>query len=152
LNKIRREFSHKYQWYCIADLDEFHCFLGKTIPEAIREAKRYKCLAIGGVFVDRLAANGTFPPISGPLDNLFPLASDLTYCCGSTNSKISLAMSCVEIELGHHDAKVKTAWGISETHHFKWHKGVHKAIAKREKLYTTLTINIYRNWVWRFIY
>lgn len=135
LNRLRLEFCEKAQWYCIADLDEFHYFEGKSMLDAVRKAKRHKFQAVGGVLVDRLAANGKFPPIRGSLDKTFPLGSDLTYCCGGNNTKISLAKCQVEIEVGHHCANVETGWGISETHHFKWFKGVRPNLIRRQKYY-----------------
>lgn len=136
LNRLRLEFCEKAQWYCIADLDEFHYFEGKSMLDAVRKAKRHKFQAVGGVLVDRLAANGKFPPIRGSLDKTFPLGSDLTYCCGANNGKISLARYDVTIELGHHYTYVEIGWGISETHHFKWSRGVYRTLALRQKFYS----------------
>jgi len=141
LNIIRKEFSKKFRWYCIADLDEFHYFGGGTLHDIVQKAEKLKFRAVGGVFVDRIAADGFFPAIHGSLDKTFPLGCDLTHCCESNNRKISLARSTVQIEFGHHEAKCKVAWGGSETHHFKWHNSVRKAIAHRYKLYSKQNIS-----------
>src|ERR1041385_6881970 len=40
LNAIREEFAGPFGWYGIADLDEFHYFGGRTIPEQIHAAEK----------------------------------------------------------------------------------------------------------------
>jgi hypothetical protein len=136
LNKIRREFRKKYDWYCIADLDEFHFFNGLELIQVRQKAEKLGCVAAGGKFVDRVAENGAFPPIRGPLDETFPLGCDLTFCLGARHQKISMAQSNIEICLGHHNVKAKVAWGLSETHHFKWHRGMKMTLQQRYKNYS----------------
>jgi hypothetical protein len=135
LNQVRKELAEKFHWYCIADLDEFHFFNGLKISTVVRHAEQHGYQAIGGRLVDRIAANGTFPEIRGSLDRCFPLGSDLTRSTGACHSKIALAKSHVEIAPGHHDAQAKIAWGSVETHHFKWHRGIHEIIKIRYKNY-----------------
>jgi hypothetical protein len=135
LNQVRREFTEQFRWYCIADLDEFHYFGRRKMTTVARYAEEAGYAAVGGAMVDRIAANGQFPTIHGPLDRRFPLGCDLTASVGANPRKISLARSHIEIALGHHEASAKTAWGGSETHHFKWHKGVYEILKTRYKYY-----------------
>jgi hypothetical protein len=126
LNKIRMEFAPKFGWYCIADLDEFCYFGGKTIPGVIKEAAERSCDAVHGVFFDRIAADGSFPEIEGSLDETFPLACELTRYCGPCCQKIVIAKVHVEIDGGHHSAKgAKNVWAnAAEVHHFKWSRTI----------------------------
>jgi hypothetical protein len=55
LNQIVKEFSAYFRWYCLADLDEFCYFGGRTMPEVVAEAEAKGFTAVHGVFHDRLA-------------------------------------------------------------------------------------------------
>jgi hypothetical protein len=133
LNNIRKEYVAKYGWYCIADLDEFHYFGGKSIPEIIKEAEQRGYDAVHGVFFDRIAADGTFPEIDETLDNTFPLVCDLTRFSGLYCQKIVLAKSHIEIDGGHHSAKANIWRDAAEVHHFKWSKGADKVVENAYK-------------------
>jgi hypothetical protein len=128
LNRIREEYSKKYDWYCIADLDEFHYFKGKTLPEMVQEAEQGGYDAMHGVFFDRIAIDGAFPDIKGTLDKTFPLVCDLTKCARLASSKIVMARNHVKIHSGHHKTNAKTWYNAAEVHHFKWSKGVYESI------------------------
>lgn len=128
MNNIRKEFAAKYGWYCIADLDEFHFFEGKTMLDVAKEADERGYDAVHGVFFDRIAADGTFPEIEPPLDKTFPLVCNLTQLCDQRCAKIVLAKSHIEITNGHHDAKANVWRNVAQVHHFKWAKGVDKVI------------------------
>jgi hypothetical protein len=135
LNVIRMEFMPHYPWYAIADLDEFHCFSGKSLPKVALQAESLACDAVHGVFVDRIAADGSFPKISGILDDVFPLACNLTHCFGGCCRKIVLARSRVKISSGHHRANGRIWYNAAEVHHFKWHYAIHEVIHDCHKRY-----------------
>ena len=137
LNKIREEFAKDSGWYCIADLDEFHFFRGKSIPHIIQEAESGGYEAVHGVFSDRIALDGSFPELDGrkTLDDTFPLVCDLSKCAGRTCDKIVLAKAFVKIEVGHHTARAKTWRNAAEVHHFKWHKGAYEVLEDFHRRY-----------------
>ena len=132
LNTIRKEYSRQFPWYCIADLDEFGFFHGKSMPEMIKEATERGCEAVHGVFFDRIAADGYFPDIDGPLDDTFTLACDLTRVVGGCCQKVVLCRNNIEITAGHHTARARNIWrNAAEVHHFKWVKGIDKTMEDR---------------------
>jgi hypothetical protein len=131
LNRIREVFSGDFNWYCIADLDEFHYFGGESLAAMAREAEKGRFQALQGYFVDRIAVDGLFPDVAGLLDQRFPLACNLTLCSGGCDRKIALARSDIPITLGHHNAKGKI-WDMPvEVHHFKWRQGVYDKLLRR---------------------
>lgn len=123
-NRIRIEFSTRFQWYCVADLDEFYYFSGQNFGEVIPEATARGFDAVHGLFVDRLSKDGTFPPICGTLDAAFPLGSNLSQCFGLIHHKIPLAKIHLKIGSGHHKVGGKCWRRKVEVHHFKWHSGI----------------------------
>jgi hypothetical protein len=139
LNKIREEFSKQYDWYGIADLDEFHFCGGKNCLEIVEEAEANKFNAVHGIFFDRVAADGSFPEINDKkLDDTFPNACNLTSCSRAACNKIAFAKSHVRIECGHHRANTKVWRNVIEVHHFKWQKGVFEIIADSQKRFKQL--------------
>jgi hypothetical protein len=120
LNKIREEFAKEFEWYCIADLDEFHFCGSKTFFEMVQEAEINGFNAIHGVFFDRIAEDGSFPEIQDkPLDETFPLSCNLTFCSGAGCNKIAFAKSNIRIECGHHRAEANVWPNMVQVHHFK---------------------------------
>jgi hypothetical protein len=138
LNRIREEFATKCDWYCIADLDEFHFFGGKSIPQVIQQAERSGYEAVHGLLSDRIAIDGIFPEIDleQALDTIFPLACNLSKCSGACCHKVVLAKTNVKIGPGHHHTKATTWRNAAEVHHFKWQKGVYEVIEDRFRRYT----------------
>jgi hypothetical protein len=135
LNKIRERFLKSRDWYCMADLDEFHYFGGASLLEVSREAQRRGYSAVHGRFVDRITKDGSLPPIGGVLDERFPLGCNLTACIGLNCNKIMLARSHVIINPGHHNTRAKTWQDITQVHHFKWNRGVAEDIDDRYRRY-----------------
>jgi hypothetical protein len=138
LNRIRKEFQEKFPWYCLADLDEFCWFGGKTMPEIVAEAEAGGYTAIHGVFFDRFAANGRFPPIRllHSLDATFPLVGDMTQRLGANFNKVPLSRSDVAVESGHHYTKGKCWNNQVEVHHFKWTDGLVERLRERDLYFT----------------
>jgi hypothetical protein len=138
LNRIRLEFKDRFPWYCLADLDEFCWFGGKTMPEIIAEAEPQGYTAIHGVFFDRFARHGRFPPIRllHSLDSTFPLVADVTRCLGANYNKIPLSRSDVAVESGHHYTKGRAWWNQAEVHHFKWTEGILERLRERDMYFT----------------
>lgn len=136
LNQIRLEFADRFPWYCLADLDEFCWFNGKTMPQIIAEAEAGGFNAVHGTFYDRLARNGKFPPLGASLDDTFPLAADVTKAMGATTSKVPLSRSDLGVESGHHSTKGKPWWNQVEVHHFKWTEGIVERLRERDLYFT----------------
>jgi hypothetical protein len=130
LNAIRKEFASKFSWYCIADLDEFHFFNGKTLSQVVEEAEEKGYDAIHGVFFDRISADGRFLKVKGRLDKTFPLVCHLTSLAGLRSDKVVLAKSHIEIFSGHHDVLSAKVWrNGAEVHHFKWTEGADEVVS-----------------------
>lgn len=128
LNEIRMEFVGNDDWYCVADLDEFYWFNGKTLEQTIAELEQADLMALHGCFYNRVSRDGSFPAIPGfnkdkpQLDDLFPLVADLSRVTKHNPTKISLAR-LTGIRTGHHWATLpqnKIRWDGMQVHHFKW--------------------------------
>lgn len=138
LNRIVNEFRQKHAWYCLADLDEFCWFQGRTMPEAAAEAEASGYSAIHGVFHDRFAHNGRYPTIRQlhTLDATFPMVADVTRCLGANHNKIPMAKSDLPVESGHHMTKGRAWWNGCEVHHFKWTDGLIGRLRERDMYFT----------------
>lgn len=136
LNRIREEFAPENGWYCMADLDEFAYFDGRDFASVIKEAESRGVAALHGTFVDRVAADGSFPEPDGNLDDLYPMACDLTGSTLAQVNKFPLARSEVRIESGHHFVATENVWqNAAEIHHFKWVAGVQRVLEARLKFF-----------------
>ncbi|MFF0578064.1 hypothetical protein [Streptosporangium saharense] len=130
-------------WHLIADSDEFHAYPA-SIPEVIAAAKAAGSLTVGGVLLDRVAADGSlasWDPAVG-LDAAFPLGGFLTgLLLGGDPRKVVLADSRVELALGSHRSpghKPVNAPPIP-VHHFKWRRGIEQDLRRRITQHTTGT-------------
>lgn len=141
LNRIRVEFASEFDWYCIADLDEFYYCGNRTFFEMVREAELNGFNAVHGVYFDRIAIDGNFSEIRDKsLDDTFPLVCNLTFCCGAACNKIAFAKSHIRIECGHHFAEAKVWPNVVQVHHFKWQKGIYEIIEDRWRRYEQLKL------------
>lgn len=156
LNAIRKRLLEAHgpeAWYCIADLDEFYAFDALSLPALIALLEEGGFRAGGGVFHDRISADGGFPAIPPfeqqvRLDDLFPRAADLTrlaYAVSPRNeilpantTKVGLARLDVAIQSGHHYVEIpaeQQAKNVLECHHFKWHAEVKALLPRRVQAY-----------------
>jgi hypothetical protein len=138
LNKIVNEFRDRHRWYCLADMDEFCYFGGRSMDRIVAEAESQGFTAIHGTFHDRFARDGKYPPIpvGGSLDATFPMIADVTRCMGANFNKVPLSRSDVPVESGHHHSSGKIWWNQVEVHHFKWTEGLVGRLRERDMYFT----------------
>lgn len=138
LDVIVAEFAERFPWYCIADLDEFCYFGGKTLPQVVEAAEAGGFTAVHGTFHDRFSNHPLNFPLIDPgtiLDDLFPLVCDMTRCHGANFNKIPLAKN-LHVESGHHFTSGKAQWNVAEVHHFKWSAGLLGRLRERDLYFT----------------
>lgn len=138
LNKIVAEFKDAHPWYCLADLDEFCYFGGRSLDQVVVQAEAKGHTAVHGTFYDRIARDGKFPPIRllHSLDSTFPMACDLTRSLGANFNKVPLSRSDLLVESGHHWSKGNIWWNQCEVHHFKWSEGLIERLRERDLYFT----------------
>lgn len=140
--EIYRGVRAKYpnDWFVLADLDELQVY-----PEAIEEVVKY-CDRRGydyveGCFLDRIAADGSFPPVTGgSIWEQYPLAGFVSYpLLKATPNKVVLTKGWVDIRPGQHSAADGTGCPDSEfyaqVHHFKWVGTIAERLARRAAMY-----------------
>jgi Flp pilus assembly protein TadD len=121
-------------WTLHADLDEFLEFPA-PLAEIIAAADAQRLNAVSGWLLDRVAADGSFPPIRPAPPSLFeqfPISRRLTSrILLSGSRKIMLAHYAIPVIAGHHFSaratQGKVPIGKPEqylVHHFKWHAGL----------------------------
>jgi hypothetical protein len=122
-------------WHLLADSDEFHVYPA-PLPEVLAEAKRSGTGTVGGLMLDRIAANGAlngWNPAQG-LDAAYPLGGFLTHrLLRGDPRKIVLAHSSVTVASGNHRAKGHHPANRPPilVHHFKWRDGVRQDAERR---------------------
>jgi hypothetical protein len=122
-------------WHMLADSDEFHAF-PVPLPELIAEAERATG-TVGGLMLDRVAADGTLPgwsPHDGGLDGAYPLGGFFTHhLLRGDPRKIVLAHSTVPVASGNHRAEGHRPVNRPPVvvHHFKWRAGVREIVEQR---------------------
>jgi hypothetical protein len=116
-------------WIVHTDLDEFHQY-----PAPLRQiadvAGQKGIRAVSGGLIDRVAADGSLPPIRStpPLWEQFPVECRLTERIGGAQTeKVMLARFGVSVTVGHHTPfNVRPAPPVAaaadyRVAHFKWH-------------------------------
>jgi tetratricopeptide (TPR) repeat protein len=120
-------------WIMHTDLDELHEYPA-PIHQIIAAAREKQINAIYGRLVDRVAADGSMPPVQAepPLWQQFPVECDLTrrITKGMTR-KVMMARFSVLVNAGHHDALNEPPGAVPigteqdyRVAHFKWHGDV----------------------------
>ncbi|MGI8312882.1 glycosyltransferase family 2 protein [Saccharopolyspora hattusasensis] len=131
-----------YGWHLLADADEFqHHPGGLSMSIATVEAGNG---VLGGILLDRLAADGGFPRWSPEvgLDQTYPLGGLLThYLLRGDPRKIVLTHPSVPVASGNHRAPGyrPPAGSTIPVHHFKWRHGVEAELRTRVRHFTTGT-------------
>jgi tetratricopeptide (TPR) repeat protein len=124
----RRAGARPGTWILHTDLDEFHQYPA-PLKEVTAESARRHIKAVCGRFVDRVAADGSLPPIR-PHPSLweqFPVGCNLTEgILKGLGEKVMMARFSVFVESGHHVAPLERADPalIGRVAHFKWHSGL----------------------------
>jgi tetratricopeptide (TPR) repeat protein len=124
----RRAGARPGTWILHTDLDELQQY-----PAALKETAAAAAAAninvIFGRFVDRVAADGSLPPIQ-PHPSLweqFPVECNMTGgVLKSLPQKVMAARFRVLVRTGHHEAPLEpiNATPIGRVAHFKWHSGL----------------------------
>jgi hypothetical protein len=113
------------------DCDEFQEYPA-PLKEIVAEMDRRDLWAARGWFVDRLASDGTFRPITNEptLDEQFPIKCHVTRnIVGGWDQKIMVCRGRVRLMEGHHDTfnatyGIEPIPGAYRVHHYKWTRGV----------------------------
>jgi tetratricopeptide (TPR) repeat protein len=115
-------------WILHTDLDELQQY-PSPLKEIAASAAQMNTRAVFGRLVDRVAADGSLPPIR-PHPSLweqFPVECNMTGgILKSVPQKVMLARYSVLVKTGHHEAPLEPANPaiIGKVAHFKWHSGL----------------------------
>jgi tetratricopeptide (TPR) repeat protein len=115
-------------WILHTDLDELQQYPAK-LTEIAAAASQLKIRAIFGRFYDRIAADGSLPPIlpQPSLWKQFPVECNMTDgILKSAPQKVMMARFSVLVKTGHHEAPLERTYPtpIGRVAHFKWHSGL----------------------------
>jgi hypothetical protein len=117
-------------WCVLADQDELHVY-PDDLPSLLAFCDRHGYDCVSGAFVDRLSADGGFPPVdpARSLWSQFPLGGYVSYpLLGADPRKIVAVKGRVPVGQGHHHAAADAPCPIEEVfvpvHHFKWTAGL----------------------------
>lgn len=132
--------AHPDEWCLLADQDELQVYpddLRSLLAYCDRKGYEY----ITGAFVDRIAADGGFPPLRPDVSLVaqFPLGGFLSWpLLGSDPRKVVAAKGRVPLVRGQHLARSGVPCPIDElfvpVHHFKWTAGVVERLRARVAL------------------
>jgi hypothetical protein len=129
--------SRPDDWFVIADQDELQEY-PRELPAIVRECEAAGYEYIEGCFVDRVARDGSFPPVA-PHESIwrqFPLAGMVSASLLEANpNKVVAAKGKVELGAGQHYAFSGRGCPAEElyipVHHFKWVAGVLERLEQR---------------------
>jgi len=152
VNKWRERLADPEEWIFVADLDEFHEYehpIGDLIQEC--DVNGYNC--IRGELVDRIASDGSLPPIAdGRLDQQFPLYGPLArnlMAYGQwfyDSSKVTLLKAGHRLAAGNHhivDMNPHPAEVVA-IHHYKWKAGIVERLIERQRFYRERELSWWR--------
>ncbi|MFN7939624.1 MAG: hypothetical protein U0R19_40230 [Bryobacteraceae bacterium] len=133
--KPRRDYPN--DWFILADSDEFQQYPA-PLTDIIAECEQHNWDHLKGCFLDRLAADGSFPPIDATiaLEQQFPLGALLTFpvMLGDPR-KITLVRGPIYVIAGQHftysPMGCPPAIHYIPVHHFKWTAGIPERLAER---------------------
>jgi hypothetical protein len=132
--------EHPDDWFVIADSDEFHVY-DRPLRAIVEVCEARGFDIVTGCFLDRIAANGGFPPVgAGSLWSQFPLAGSIsaTLLC-ALPLKAALARGYVELLTGQHGAPLAVPLPSKEcfvqVNHFKWTAGIVERMRRRVARY-----------------
>ena len=130
-NWLRKKIP-KYDWYVIADVDEF-VFSEKRLIDVIQ---RTSCDNIRGYLVDRHTNDLSLPQtLDEDIWKQFPVETTFTKDHGVWDQKVIAAVNILEIKIGHHYCDSNN---FDENklpiHHFKWWGNVINRLKERNKI------------------
>ena len=123
-------------WHLLADVDEFQQY-PDSLDAVIADAEASGAPAVGGVLLDRVAADGSMAPwsVAVGLDRSYPLGGFITAeMLGGNPNKLVLAHSRVHnISTGNHEIPDFRPPNnpLVIIHHFKWRAGVLEYLRER---------------------
>lgn len=122
-------------WHLLADSDEFQQH-PDGLAASVKAAHAARQGVLGGLMLDRVAADGGFPAVTTDtdLDSAYPLGGLLTHrLLRGDPRKIVLAYSTVDVASGNHRAPGHRPDPtlVVPVHHFKWRQGIESALRAR---------------------
>lgn len=128
-------------WHLLADSDEFQQYPA-PLTEVTAAAERAGHRTVGGLLLDRVAADGRLSPWQAAtgLDRTFPLGGHLTHrLLHGDPRKIVLARHDIIVASGNHRAPGHTPDPdtLACVHHFKWRSGVLDDLRRRVERYAS---------------
>jgi hypothetical protein len=142
IQRMRQLYPH--DWTVVADQDEFH-FYPDSLTSIVGYCEQQGYEAVRGELIDRVAADGSFPPIESgrSLWLTFPLGGDLSHVLiGDPSPQIVIAKGSALLSWGSHYVARGVPCPAKEiqalVHHFKWDATVIDRLKARIDLYTNL--------------
>ena len=133
--KPRRDYPN--DWFLLADSDEFQQYPA-PLADIVTECERHNWDHLKGCFLDRLAADGSFPALDDAqsLEDQFPLGAMLTFpvMLGDPR-KITLVRGPIYVIHGQHFTYSPMGCPpdihFIPVHHFKWTVGIPERLVER---------------------
>jgi hypothetical protein len=142
IQRMRQLYPH--DWTVVADQDEFHVY-PDSLTSIVRYCEQRGYEAVSGDLIDRVAADGSFPPIESgrSLWHTFPLGGDLSHeLIGAPSPQILIVKGSALLSWGSHYVARGVPCPKEElqavVHHFKWDATVIDRLKARIDLYTNL--------------
>ncbi|MEV8335065.1 glycosyltransferase family 2 protein [Streptomyces niveus] len=140
-DSLRRQAGQR--WHLFADADEFHQYPA-PLRDVVAQAERSRRPVVGGLLLDRVAANGHLTAFgqdtSLNLDAVYPLGGHLTHrLLHGDPRKIVLARADIPLDSGNHRAPghQPDPDRLCAVHHFKWRAGVLEDLRRRVHHFST---------------
>ena len=133
LNAMKaRHVEERDEWSALTDLDEFYEY---PLPLAELAATAGDANCIQGFFVDRVAADGSLPPIRDdvPMAEQFPVGTQITKSIlGGYDRKLMLSRGFQNLASGHHSMADECLFRPDgRVLHYKWNSIVLDHLAER---------------------
>jgi len=134
--KLVREANIKPDdWYALTELDEYHKY-PLPLRQILDQCERKGCTAILGNLIDKVAADGSLPPLRQdvPLEEQFPATSHITWeLARSCLDKVMMCRGYRLIGGGNHNIldSARVWQERYEVYHYKWHANIIKRLKER---------------------
>lgn len=132
--------AHRHDWYILADQDELQVY-PMPLVDLLEHCDAHGYDHITGCFVDRLAADGSLPPVDygRAIEEQFPVKAFVSYpLSGCDPRKVVAAKGDVAIIRGQHYAlngrPCPMGVAFVQVHHFKWIDQLARDLAGRAAL------------------
>lgn len=129
---VARYVEDRHEWCAVADLDEFYEY---PLPLAELAATAGNANCVQGWFVDRVAPDGSLPPIRNdlPIAEQFPIEARITKrILGGYDRKLMLTRGFQCVARGHHTMPNERPFPrTGRVLHYKWNSVVLDHLAER---------------------